>query len=603
MGGTPAYGDRPLSSSAVNGLPRLGVDFGTSHTVAVCQWRDDVAQPLLFDASPLLPSAVLADGHGRLLVGRDAQRGARSDPASYEPYPKRRVDEGTILLGTAEVAVADVIAAVLHRCTAEAARVAGRPVAELVLTHPAAWGPRRRAVLSAGAARAGVQDPVLLAEPVAAAVYFTTVLGVRVPPGAAVVVYDLGAGTFDVAVVRREGTSGWSVLASDGFDDLGGVEFDALIVDGLRDQFSERDPALWQRLTNPRAVADVRARATLWEEARAAKEQLSRNTTAGVHVPLYEADVHVTRDEFERAARPLIERTVEMTAATLARAGLRPGEAAGLFLVGGATRIPQVAAHLHRRLGIAPTVIEQPELVVAQGAVSAVAAAPVPARPHPSLPQPVAAPTAAPEPGLPQAAPPQPAPEPTAPRPAPPQPVPPQPLAAASRRRGRLLVAAATVLVLAAGMVVYFLAIRDREPELTAVGRKNAAAFKSAELEAFARPWLNDLTNCRQSPPDTYGGRAVEYVYCDGPSVAVQFRAHANLGERDKSRENRETSYGGVRRDYTGEHPASGRRIDYQYLSRDVIYWDDDDSAMVGDLESLGATREQLLELWTAHVM
>ncbi|BCB78421.1 hypothetical protein GCM10022251_29990 [Phytohabitans flavus] len=561
----------------MNGLPRLGIDFGTSHTVAVCQWRDGGGQPLLFDASPLLPSAVLVDSQRRLLVGRDAQRGARADPAGFEPYPKRRVDEGTILLGGAEIGVPDVIAAVLHRCAGEAARVAGRPVAEVVLTHPAAWGPRRRAVLTGAAARAGIDAPVLIPEPVAAAVYFTTVHGVRVPPGAAVVVYDLGAGTFDVAVVRREGETGWSVLACDGFDDLGGAEFDELIVDRLRDRFRDQDPETWRRLTDPTTATDLRERTTLWDEARAAKEQLSRNSAAGVHVPFYGVEV-VTREEFELAARPLIERTVNLTVSTLERAGVSPGAAAGLFLVGGSTRMPQVATQLHRRLGIAPTVIEQPELVVAQGAVTAAAAAFVP-----------------PPPIQPHAAPPQVSNPPE--RPAPPR-----------KRRRRLAVAiaaAGTALVLAGGAAVYFLTDRESFP-LNAIGQTNHGVFESAELAAFARPWLNEVTNCNRMGPGIYGGTVTEYVQCTGSdgSWNVQFRALTDISQRDASRQHRKVGYQGRPQSYTGERPESGQRIDYMYEQQyPVIYWDDDTSAMVGDLQGdLGATTEELAPIWAARV-
>jgi hypothetical protein len=92
--------------------------------------------------------------------------------------------------------------------------------------------------------------------------------------------------------------------------------------------------------------------------------------------------------------------------------------------------------------------------------------------------------------------------------------------------------AAGTALVLAAGLVVYFLATRDREPALTEAGRANEAVFASKELAAFARPWLDDVTNCQQKPADTYGG-----------------------------------------------------------------------TAMVGDLESQGATAEQLAEVWAKYVL
>jgi molecular chaperone DnaK (HSP70) len=58
---------------------RLGIDFGTSHTAAILRWPDGHSRPLLFDGSPLLPSAVYAEPGGRLLVGRDAIHAARLD--------------------------------------------------------------------------------------------------------------------------------------------------------------------------------------------------------------------------------------------------------------------------------------------------------------------------------------------------------------------------------------------------------------------------------------------------------------------------------------------------------------------------------------------
>lgn len=103
----------------------LGVDFGTSNTVAVARWPDGRARPILVDGSPLLPSAVFADTEGNLLVGRDAVHSARLDPARFEPNPKRRVDDGLVLLGEREFEVIELISAVLAR-VARGRRSAGR---------------------------------------------------------------------------------------------------------------------------------------------------------------------------------------------------------------------------------------------------------------------------------------------------------------------------------------------------------------------------------------------------------------------------------------------------------------------------------------------
>jgi Hsp70 protein len=362
---------------------RLCADFGTSNTVAVLH-QDGRSVPLLFDGSPLLPSAVYLAADAELLVGRDAERSAGMAPERLEPNPKRRIDDGTAWLGDRELPVAEMIAAVLRRVVDEAVRVAGR-VPDAVLTHPAGWAGPRMAVLAEAAGRAGLADVRFVAEPVAAASYFVTVLGHAVPAGRCVVVYDLGAGTFDVAVVQRTGI-GFEVLATGGLPDVGGLDLDAAIVGHLRTLTAAS--GAWGRLDWPESAADRRARRLLWADARAAKEQLSRHASAELHVPLVEADLHLIRDEFEKLARPLLDRTVATTTATLRAAGVGRESVAGIFLVGGSSRIPLAASLLHRTLDIAPTVLDQPELVVAAGATHAVPTTPVGAPPadRPSAP-------------------------------------------------------------------------------------------------------------------------------------------------------------------------------------------------------------------------
>ncbi|WP_204006603.1 Hsp70 family protein [Virgisporangium aurantiacum] len=358
---------------------RLGIDFGTTHTVAYLEAADggavNRAQPLLFDSSPLLSSAVFADPSGRLLTGRDGDRSARLDPTRYEPNPKRRIDEAIILLGNDEFPVARVISAVLARVAAEAVRNAGGPPAQTVLTHPANWGTHRKDVLVNAAAAAGLTAVTVVPEPVAAAAHFTGVLGRTVEPGEALAVYDFGAGTFDASLVRRRPDGAWELVASEGLGDVGGLDLDAVLVELIGRVVVQRDPQRWHQLANPSDTYGRRASRTFWDDVRAAKEQLSRTPTAAVHVPLFDTDTHLTREEFEAAARPLLDRTVELTASLVGRAG--PTRLAGLYLVGGSSRIPLIATLLHQRLGVAPTLIDTPELLVAQGSLRAV---PAPAR-------------------------------------------------------------------------------------------------------------------------------------------------------------------------------------------------------------------------------
>jgi WD40 repeat protein len=330
---------------------------------------------LLFDSSPLLASAVCAGPGGHLLTGRDAEIAALSRPAGLEANPKRRIDDGAIWLGEREYPVVDLVAAVLARVGGEARRVAGGPPAAVVLTHPAVWGGTRLAVLADAAARAGLGTVDLVAEPVAAAAYFATVLGRRFPEGRSLVVYDLGAGTFDVSVVRAA-RAGFEVVAAAGLDDVGGLDLDAAVVGHTR-ALTVGEAGWWARLDRPETPADRVARHALWRGACAVKEQLSRHATAEMHVPLFDTAVHLTREEFERAATPHLERTATLTWSVLREAGVTREEIVGVFLVGGSSRIPLAATLLHRTLGIAPTALDHPELVVAEGSLNARPAAQV----------------------------------------------------------------------------------------------------------------------------------------------------------------------------------------------------------------------------------
>ncbi|MFB9358544.1 Hsp70 family protein [Actinoplanes nipponensis] len=359
----------------------LGVDLGTSHTVAMLRRPDGRTRPLLFDGQPLLPSAVYLDTTGRLHVGRDAVRLGQAEPGRLEPHPKRHVDAETVLLGGADVPTADLLAALLGAVAREAVAAAGF-LPPAVLTYPAAWGARRREVLTTALARAGWPPATaLVPEPVAAARYFADVLRRPVPVGSALAVFDFGGGTLDIAVVRNAGVTPdglprFTVAASGGVDDLGGLDLDAALVEHLGAELSRGEPAAWAALTEPVTLAQWRARRQFWEDVRGAKEMLSRTALAPVPIPGVEHAAHLTRDEFEAVAGPLLRRGVAEAAAVIGAAGVAPTELAGLFLVGGSSRVPQVARLLHGELGIAPTVLEQPELPVAEGAIIVAAPAP-----------------------------------------------------------------------------------------------------------------------------------------------------------------------------------------------------------------------------------
>jgi hypothetical protein len=347
----------------------LSVDLGTSNTVAVLSAHGRAPRVVEMDGSATMPSAVFAGDDGRLIVGREAERRARLDPSRFEPNPKRRIDEGTLLLGDRVFPVTDVLAAVLQRVGEETSRQLGgaRPE-EVRLTHPAQWGPVRRNVLLSAARQAGLgTNLVLVPEPVAAAAHFTSFAGRSIALGQALAVYDLGAGTFDVAVVAAT-QSGFVVLAEAGLPDLGGLDVDQALLEHVGRQAGQRDPAAWQRLLRPMSTADRRAQRALREDVKAAKESLSAHPQTEVALPEPFEDVLVTRAELEALIRPSLLRSVELMAGTIRSTGLPSDRLVGIYLVGGSSRIPLVATLISQGMRIVPTNLDQPETAVALGA-------------------------------------------------------------------------------------------------------------------------------------------------------------------------------------------------------------------------------------------
>ncbi|GAA4528699.1 Hsp70 family protein [Amycolatopsis samaneae] len=347
----------------------LSVDLGTSNTVAVLSAHGMPPRVVEVDGSANMPSAIFATEEGTIMVGRDAERRARLDPTRFEPNPKRRIDEQTLLLGTDVVPVTEALAAILRRVLEETTRqLGGEQPDEVRLTHPAQWGPVRRNVLLSAARLAGIGGNVLLVpEPVAAAAHFASFPGKALAPGQALAVYDLGAGTFDVAVVGATQT-GYTVLAEDGLPDLGGLDVDQALMVHVGREVSHSDPQRWQRLLRPESTADRRTRRALQEDVKAAKEALSRHPQTEVPMPEPFSDVLVTRGELEGLVRPAMLRSVELMARTLRSSGLSPDRLAGIYLVGGSSRLPLVGSMIAEKLGVVPGSLDQPETAVALGA-------------------------------------------------------------------------------------------------------------------------------------------------------------------------------------------------------------------------------------------
>ncbi|WP_199434394.1 type VII secretion-associated protein [Qaidamihabitans albus] len=374
---------------------RVAVDFGTSSTCVAASVNGREPQVVVVDGQPLLPSAVYAAPDGTLFVGQEAERQAAVDPSRYEPNPKRRIDEGELLLGETVLRVVDVVHAVLRRAVDEARRLAGGAEVDLlVLTHPADWGAVRTRLLRQAAGQLA-REVALVPEPVAAAVFHaatyqsTDVHSERTvefsgKPGDTLAVLDLGGGTIDVSVVRRTAErgrrGGFEVLATRGDPGFGGADIDQALLEHVGSLVSGADPEAWDQLVQGRELTDRRRRRVLRQDVRGAKESLSRHSFTDVPMPPPFADAHVTREDLERLVAAPLGRAVELTSATIEAAGMRPRQLTGIFLVGGSSRIPMVSRLVHERTGVVPTTLDQPETVVARGALRTVQV--VPGRPH-----------------------------------------------------------------------------------------------------------------------------------------------------------------------------------------------------------------------------
>lgn len=355
----------------------VALDFGTTATAVAVRSGDGVARSVVFgDGSSTPPSSVFAENDGRLLVGTEADNEAELRLSAYEPTPKRRISDGQIRLGDRDFSVPEVIGAVMAPALAEAMQQNNNTApSQVVLTHPVAWRARRRAVLAealnAAQAQLGVRlpEPVFVAEPVAAAQWYTQTDPAR--PGAYFAVYDLGGGTFDTTVLKAT-SDGFEVVASGGIDPLGGFDFDAALFDYLGRQYIEPANArLWSGLSTPGQPDPELARQRRRLQQRVGLIKLGLSTSPDKRIQLPEVDnpVVVTRGEYEALITGHIDATIGELESTITDAGLTPGQLTAIYRIGGAARTPLVGAALDR-LRVPVKVLDQPKLVVAQGAAT-----------------------------------------------------------------------------------------------------------------------------------------------------------------------------------------------------------------------------------------
>jgi molecular chaperone DnaK (HSP70) len=345
----------------------LGIDLGTTRTAAAVVRDGCLSIVELGDGGAAVPSAVLLEDDGEIVVGEAAMRRSVDEPSRVARAFKRRIGdpEPVLLAGSpfsAEALMGWVLRWTVDRVTE---REGGRP-ARIAITHPAHWGPYKLDLLTQAVRLAEVKVDIYLTEAEAAAMSFARLEGVAA--GAAVAVYDLGGSTFDACVLQRTAL-GFDMLGGpEGIDRLGGVDFDQAVLAHLDRVLGGAVEAL-----DPNDPAAVIALERLRRECVDSKEALSIDDHASVRVslPNVQAELHLTRSQLEALLLPPLAESVAALRRALRSAGLACADVGAVLLVGDSSRIPLVAQLVGVEFGHAIEVNAHPKAAVALGAAVA----------------------------------------------------------------------------------------------------------------------------------------------------------------------------------------------------------------------------------------
>ncbi|MFY1633814.1 Hsp70 family protein [Solwaraspora sp. WMMB335] len=355
--------------SGMSDQPVLVVDFGTSSsaaTVVVGEASYPVPDPVT--GSGTWPSAVHWDGQS-MIVGALAERRKRSEPTAYAAEFKRGMAADVpVALGDRRFRPIEQVAAVLTALRAEAERRYGTPIGRTVVTIPASYGPQdpRRAQMIAAAEAAGLGPVELLPEPVAAA--FAPVTGPAPAPGELVLVYDLGGGTFDTALVRID--ERWhEVLGHAAIDDCGGRDIDSLLASRIHaDGQDWLSPLLITAANSQSEPASLRLGMAVTDFAKRIKHQLSDMPTVEDFLLPDTPAYRMTRADLAQLVAPLLDRTLDCCRRLLADLRVPAANLGSVLLVGGGARMPAVAEAVQHAFNRPLRQVEEPELATVQGA-------------------------------------------------------------------------------------------------------------------------------------------------------------------------------------------------------------------------------------------
>ena len=343
----------------------IGIDLGTTNScVAVMEGKDAKVIPNP-EGSRTTPS-VVAFKNGERVVGDAAKRQMITNKNTVYSIKRKMGTNEKVTLEGKEYTPQEISAMILTYLKDYAEGYLGEKVEKAVITVPAYFNDAQRQATKDAGRIAGLDVVRIINEPTASALAFGIDKGDREQK---VLVYDLGGGTFDVSILDiADGT--FEVLSTAGDTHLGGDDFDNVIIDWLADNF--------QKEYGVDLKADRMIMQRLKDAAEKAKKDLSGMVEAEISLPFIcmakdgsgalNLETKLTRAEFNRMTKFLVDKTMVPVRQALKDAGMRASELDQVLLVGGSTRIPAVQEAVKNELGKEPNKSVNPDECVAVGA-------------------------------------------------------------------------------------------------------------------------------------------------------------------------------------------------------------------------------------------
>ncbi|GGG82300.1 molecular chaperone DnaK [Corynebacterium pelargi] len=345
----------------------VGIDLGTTNSVVTALEGGDPVVIANSEGARTTPSVVAFAKNGEVLVGQSAKNQAVTNVDRTIRSVKRHIGtDWNVEIDDKKYTPQEISARTLMKLKRDAESYLGDEVTDAVITVPAYFSDSQRQATKEAGQIAGLNVLRIVNEPTAAALAYGLEKGEKEQT---ILVFDLGGGTFDVSLLEI-GDGVVEVRATAGDNELGGDDWDQRIVDWLAEKFKSSHGI---DLTK-----DKMALQRLREAAEKAKIELSSSQQATINLPYITVDQDknplfldetLSRTEFQRITKDLLDRTKAPFNQVIKDAGISVGEIDHVVLVGGSTRMPAVT-ELVKELtgGKEPNKGVNPDEVVAVGA-------------------------------------------------------------------------------------------------------------------------------------------------------------------------------------------------------------------------------------------